>query len=687
MRMSFLGKNAVSVLSAFLWLLLLAGVFIGFDSRGAISDRNMKIGEPVPEGIIAVHDFSVPHTQAELAEMAADVREETPIHLRREDSVPSSVSREIEALLAGDTREDSLQADYFASRVRSLYENGVIDLDELRDTYGGSLAVVSGGQQESISEFLTLSEFRDAMRMDLQRRGVSEEVIALVLQQIVPDLIIDHASRDSMIERSIASLPRELRTFTTGQEILPPGGLFTTEISRYWDSMLESPSAQQGQFEHRAAKGGLTALLFMIAFLYIQYSRGSGAVRSFSDCMLVFSAWGVTVLLTVLLVKSGVNELSIFSFTMLGAGITSVFFDSRSKEYAVHYSWFLAGVFSTVFALYSPHPLTTFFIAFVPSCLVALLIRDLNDMATSLGLLAGVVSSVLVFWLLSTAGASGSREFTPLVWLFLIGVPLSVIGMVRVLVHPLEILFGKPTALTYQRLGSDSHPLREQLRLQAPGTHSHSMEIAEMAHDAAEAVGADGDIAKLGGIFHDIGKLANPGMFVENMVDADNTSPHIDMSPADSAAVIIAHVTDGLKLAKKYHLPREIRNIIHEHHGDSSVKVFLEKAEKELPPGAELDEDLYHYHNPIPGTDESAIIMLADSVSSAIRGFVQSKGDKATDELKAEMAARILREKEEAGQFDNCSLSPSDKRKIISVFLDVLNKKNYERVKNFPHGK
>ncbi len=683
MRIPSFRKNAVSVLSAVLWVLLLALVFIGFDSRGAISDRNMKIGEPVPEGIIAVHDFSVPHTQAELAEMAADVREETPVYLRREDSVSGTVSREIEHLLSGDTREDSLQADYFAGRVRSLYDNGVINLRELRETYGGSLAVVSGGEQENISEFLTLSEFRDAMGMDLRRRGIPEETIEWALHLIEADLTIDHASRDSVVERSIASLPRDMRTFTTGQEILPPGGLFTTEISRYWDAMLESPSVQQGQFEHRAAKGGLTALLFMIAFLYIQYSRGSGAVRSFSDCMLVFSAWGVTVLLTVLLVKSGVNELSIFSFTMLGAGITSVFFDSRSKEYAAHYSWFLAGVFSTVFALYSPHPLTTFFIAFVPSCLVALLIRDLNDMATSLGLLAGVVSSVLVFWLLSTAGASGSREFTPLVWLFLLGVPLSVIGIVRVLVHPLEILFGKPTALTYQRLGSDSHPLREQLRLQAPGTHTHSMEIADMAHSAAEAVGADGDIAKLGGIFHDIGKLVNPGMFVENMADPDSTSPHIDMNPADSAEVIIGHVTNGLKLAKKYHLPKEIRNIIHEHHGDSAVRVFLKKAEKELPPGAELDEDLYHYHNPIPRTDESAIIMLADSVSSAIKGL----GSDATSERKAEMAATILREKEEAGQFDNCSLSPSDKRKIISVFLDVLNKKNYERVKNFPHGK
>ena len=682
MTPSFSRKPMLAYTSALLCIVLLAGFYFGFDSRGALSDRNLVIGEPVPEGIIAVHDFAVPYNQSERDAMALEAVETVPVFLRRNPLVSEEVSGEIRSLILAATDRENV-ADYFRDRAASFYATGMVDLQELRSSYGGSRAVVEGKPEENVSELYTVSEAREAMRLDLQQRGIPEEKIPQVIALIVPDLVIDEAARDSASVTVVEALPEHMRTFLTGDEILPPGGLYTSEISRYWDAMVVSPAGHQGLVQHKAAKTCLAAVLLFLAFLYIWRASGSLSASSFSHVLLLFSSWGLSLLLTLLFVKSGVAELSYFTFTMLGAGMTAVFFDSRSKDFAVPFSWLLAAIFSSIFAMHSPHPMTTFFISFIPSCFVAFLIGDLSDRAIFQALSAGIVSSVLVFWVLSVAGSSGSREFTPVIWLVLMGLPLVVTGMIRVLVHPMELLFGMSTPLTYQRLQSDGHPLRMELSARAPGTYAHSTLVAEMAGRAAEALGADAGLARLGGMFHDIGKLKDPGIFIENMTNPDRNSPHNKMAPADSAKAIISHVEDGVRLAEKHHLPSDIRDIIREHHGDSPVRYFLEKAKRELPPGAVLDESVFHYKSSVPQSIEAALVMLADSISSAITGL----GSGASEDDRTLTVTRILRESEESGQFDDCCFSPSERHRAVSIFLDVIGAKNYERVKNFPHGK
>lgn len=668
-------------LSSLLCLVLLVGFYAGFDSRGALSDRSMLLGEPVPEGIIAVHDFTVTHSPSEIDEMSAEIEATIPVYLARDASISDRVSMQIEEIILAAMEMETM-ADYFGDRVRTLYETGLVDMEELRDAYSGSRAVIHGQLEESVSELFTVQEARESMRLDLQRRGIPDEKIPQIIALITADLSIDPATRDSVVSSEISAIPEVMREFRTGEEILPPGGLFTDEIRRCWDAMVVAPEGNHGVLQHIAAKIGLCALLLLLAVAYI---AGSG-FRFFStaaEILLLFTAWGTTLLFTVLLARSGIRDVSIFTFTMLGTCITSVFFDNRIKTGSMQFSWFLAFAFSAMFALYSPHPMTTFFLALIPSCTVALLIRDLSDGGVFKALILGALSSVLVFILLSASGSSGSREFTPLVWLLLVGIPLVVTGMVRVLVHPLEILFGVVTPLTYRRLESDGHPLRELLKNQAGGTYIHSQVVASMSEKAAEALGENSKLAFLGGIYHDIGKLTNPGMFIENITNPDVNNPHLNMPPRESARVILAHVYDGVDLARKHHLPSDLRDIINQHHGDSSVRFFLEKARRELPPGAELEESIYHYNCPKPQTVVAAIVMMADSVSSAVTGL----GRNATYEEKASTVTRIIDEKAKSGQLDDCSFTPAMQKRTAHVFLDALGTIDYERVKNYPHGK
>ncbi|PIE51436.1 hypothetical protein CSA37_11965 [Candidatus Fermentibacteria bacterium] len=681
MRKRIINRQPVIVLSVFLCLLILFGLYTGFNSRGSLYDRMIIIGEPVPEGIVAVHDFDVPVTQSERDAYADSTEQSTPVFLRRNESISGDVSDEIEEIVFVATGSSTM-AEYFGERARTFYETGLVDIDALRLAYSGSRAVLIGKPEENISELFTVQEAREGMRLDLQRRGFPEEKIPQITELIVANLSIDSAARDSALAASLAGMPETMKSFSTGDIILPAGGLFTEEIRRYREAMLADPSGSRNIVAHNLAKTGLSALLIGLSFVFLL----SGPVRllsTVSEVLLLFSAWTVTLVLTALLTRSGIQETSVFTFTMLGASITSVFFDSRAKSGFPGCSWFLAAMASSIFALHSPHPMSTFFLAFIPSCAVSFFMMDLSDTGVFKALVSGMLSSFIVFGLLVLGGSAGSSDLSPAVWLLLCGIPLVVTGMVRILVHPLELLFRVVSPLTYSRLERDTHPLREELRTNAAGTYEHSLNVATLAGKAAEMLGLDARLSALGGIYHDIGKLEAPGMFIENMKDTKENNPHDRMSPLKSAEIIMAHVYDGVKLAKKYHLPLDLRDIIEQHHGDSSVGFFLEKARRELPPGGTLDESLFHYQCPRPRSPEAALVLLADSASSAVKGL----GPDASPELKAETVVRIIRENAEEGQLDQCHFTPSMQKKVAHMFIDSLGAINHERVKNYPHGK
>jgi hypothetical protein len=183
----------------------------------------------------------------------------------------------------------------------------------------------------------------------------------------------------------------------------------------------------------------------------------------------------------------------------------------------------------------------------------------------------------------------------------------------------------------------------------------------------------------MGGFYHDIGKLKQPGMFIENMMNQSYYNPHDYMDPRESAALVIDHVQQGVKLARKHHLPSEVIDIIREHHGMGLTMSFLAKARKEAEPDEVVDEDDFRYPGPKPRSIEAALVMTADSASSAAR-MLKSKSEI------ADTVKRTIKEKDAEGQYDLCGLTRSMQEDVWHVFLDILLKADYERVKNYPHG-
>jgi putative nucleotidyltransferase with HDIG domain len=238
----------------------------------------------------------------------------------------------------------------------------------------------------------------------------------------------------------------------------------------------------------------------------------------------------------------------------------------------------------------------------------------------------------------------------------------------------LSEIFGVTTMLHLLELGQPNRPLLRRLMVKAPGTYNHSLIVASMVERAAEEIGADSLAAKLGALYHDVGKTANPHCFVENQLGIGNI--HDELRPEESARIIRGHVAQGLRLARQFKLPRVILNAIAEHHGTMTIAYFLHKSREE--PSNEAvrrDESLYSYPGPKPQSKETALIMLADGCESAVR----ASHDHSQEGIRATVQS-IFEDRIHQGQLDECPLTLGDLDLVRAAFCSVLNGLYHPRI-------
>ena len=241
----------------------------------------------------------------------------------------------------------------------------------------------------------------------------------------------------------------------------------------------------------------------------------------------------------------------------------------------------------------------------------------------------------------------------------------------------IERFFDVQTDLSLLELGDVAHPLLQELVRRAPGTYNHSINVASIAQAAAESIGANGLLVRVGAYFHDIGKMLKPHYFVENQT-GDNK--HETLVPAMSTLVIIAHVKDGADLARQHNLPQTIIDFILQHHGTTLVEYFFHRAneqQKEQDPDAEeVDEGSYRYPGPKPQTKEAAVLHLSDAVESAARSLVDPAPSR-IESLVEEIAMKRLLD----GQFDECQLTLEELRTVQTSIVKSLTAVYHGRIK------
>jgi len=247
-------------------------------------------------------------------------------------------------------------------------------------------------------------------------------------------------------------------------------------------------------------------------------------------------------------------------------------------------------------------------------------------------------------------------------------------GLVLGFLWVFESFFKVVTTVSLLELSDFSHPLVKRLILEAPGTYQHSLVVASLSEAAAEAIGANAALARVGAYYHDIGKLVKPNYFIENQNAYRDV--HKDLKPSMSKLIIINHVKEGVELAQAHHLNPRICDFIIQHHGRSLVYYFYKRA-KELEPDAEHEEE-YRYPGPKPQTKETAIVSLADTIEALSRLLEDPSPSRIE-----EMVREVVRKKFMEGELDESNLTLKELEKITRSFIHVLNALFHTRI-NYP---
>ncbi len=235
-------------------------------------------------------------------------------------------------------------------------------------------------------------------------------------------------------------------------------------------------------------------------------------------------------------------------------------------------------------------------------------------------------------------------------------------------------LFGITTALELIDLARPTHPLLQKLLSDAPGTYHHSLVVSQLAEHAAQRIGADPLLIRVAAYYHDVGKTIAPQMFIENQLEGANI--HDTLEPLESASIVIHHISHGLDLAKRYHLPLRLRDFIPEHHGTTLAAYFHRKALKLNGHGQPVNEQDFRYPGPKPQSREAGILMLADGVEATMRAERP-----ATQEGIRAIVDRIVADRLRDGQLDECDLTLRNIQQIKDAFFDVLQGLYHPRVK------
>src|SRR5690606_19757299 len=282
-----------------------------------------------------------------------------------------------------------------------------------------------------------------------------------------------------------------------------------------------------------------------------------------------------------------------------------------------------------------------------------------------------VVGAVTFITMLALGLFRAERFLVTYSFLGLVNGLISAIGTIGLFPY-LESIFGITSSIRLLELSNPNQPLLRKLLMEAPGTYHHSMIVGNLAEAAAEAIGGDSLITRVGAQYHDIGKTKRPYFFIENQYGGEN--PHDKIAPSLSTLILTSHVKDGVDMAKQYRLPECVIDFIREHHGTTLARYFYHKA-VENAKGEPCDENDFRYPGPKPQTRESAVVLLADSVEAAVRTLRQPTPGRIEG-----LVRKIVKDHLADGQLDESNLTLRDLDKIADAFVKVLTGIYHKRI-------
>ena len=473
-------------------------------------------------------------------------------------------------------------------------------------------------------------------------------------QYLVPNIQYDHKRTEEFLKDKLDNLVTNSGYVRSGEVIILNGNVVDQERYQILQSLKKAYEGRMGdeRFPYQLLLGQLLYILILLSALYffIHFYRNHLLNYIANINLILFTiVWMAILALTVM--KFEADWLYLVAFPIVPI-IMRAFFDTRSALFVHIITIFLVGY-------YAPNAFEFILIQFLAGMSAIINVSGLYKRSQ---LFVAALKIIAVYLLTYSAilllQESQFNENQLKIAGYLIGS-----GFFSLLAFPLiyvyEKTFGQVSDLTLLELADTNSTLLRELGQKAPGTFQHSIQVANLAETAALTIGANPLLVRTGALYHDIGKMKNPLYFVENQVTGVN--PHDDLSFEESADMIINHVLDGVKMAKKNRLPELIIDFIRTHHGTSRVEYFYRQYVKSFPDDEEARMK-FTYPGPIPFSKETAILMMADSVEAATRSLKEK-----TNEKLNELIDNILDYQMSMGQFNNSNITLKEIEEIKQV--------------------
>ena len=557
--------------------------------------------------------------------------------------------------------------DYLFSVYDSIEDHGILAYDNATANLTASteVSVIRNKVMRTAryGDFYTLNEATDAVAHIMQqtKKGMNQKLLSELLNGALRQNVFYNADLTKLeVDKAVSSVSLTYGMVQKDEKVVTEGELIDAHTYDVLNSLQREYTSRSMSSDESLRV--LLSQLFLVALIFTLMGLYGNKLhhKVFADLkslVLLLTLMLIIILPSYILVKVVPGLIYMMPVCLLAIMVGS-FFNLRLA--------FSTQVFAVMLiSLVVPNPFQFIFMQLVATVLTVFSMSNTRAhhrfIQSALFVFVGYLLVYLAFTFLSTSEVDWSDVF-----LLLMNALLTLLAQPLILMF--ERIFGVPTSLSLLELSNTNSPLLRELATTAPGTFQHSIQVANLCEEVLFEIGGDTMLARTGALYHDVGKIKNPMYFTENQHGA--YSPHNDLSNTESAEIIISHVTDGIELAHKAHVPERIIDFIRTHHGTRRTDYFYINEQK-AHPDEEIDPTPFTYHGPEPFSRETAVLMMADSIEAASHSLKDPDEKKISD-----LVDNIINKQMEAGQFLNTDLTLHDietcrkvlKKKLMSIY-------------------
>lgn len=671
----FLRNHYPQIFKGFLFVLAVAILVWIYPQEGKFKFEFSE-GKPwLHEDFYAPFDFTIFKLDSDLEQEKLEVIQDLPYYFKflPTDSIEMEMEAEPEFIKHWEaTIPDSLDnIDYKSKNLeafkRIYYEvqgQGILDLVPEIENFSPSYPVIvvrdNVAEHYELGELFTLNTAYDlikeklALDPELQQELLSNALIRILNQNIIYDADKTALEREVVV----AAISPTFGLVQEGERIISKGEVVNDERYTVLTSLRANYEEKLGGSDtyYMILLGQilLISITLTILFLFFLFFRKE-ILQDNRKLVLILLLIIIITLITSLTVTYSPAFLYLVPICLIPI-VISAFFDTRLALY-VHL------ITSILLGFLVPNSFEFIFLQLIAGIVALMNVANLQRRGQFFTTSVWIFLSYSIMYVGLTLIQDGTILAVDPIMFVLFGGSAILTLFSYPLIYIFEKIFGFITDVTLVELSNTNNKLLRELSLKAPGTFQHSLQVANLAEDAVYEIGGNALMVRTGSLYHDIGKMDMPMFFIENQ---SGINPHDELTPDESARIILSHVIKGIEKAKKHKLPEQIIDFIRTHHGTRKVEYFYIMQKRDNP-DEEIDDSEFTYPGPIPFSKETAVVMMADSVEAASRSLKEPDA-----ELIDQLVEKIINKQVETGQFINADITLKDISRIKKLFKKKL---------------